>query len=87
VEELSKLGADIRTDGHHAIIRGVSGLRGAAVSAPDIRAGAALLVAGLAAEGRTIISGVEHIDRGYDDIVGRLRGIGAAVELTSVDVA
>ncbi len=86
VEELSKLGADIRTDGHHAIIRGVSGLRGAAVSAPDIRAGAALVVAGLAAEGRTIISGVDHIDRGYDDIVGRLRGIGAAVERTSVDI-
>jgi UDP-N-acetylglucosamine 1-carboxyvinyltransferase len=85
VEELSKLGADIRTDGHHAIIRGVDGLRGAAVSAPDIRAGAALLVAGLAAEGRTLISGVEHIDRGYDDIVGRLRRIGASVERVSVD--
>ncbi len=85
VEELSKLGADIRTDGHHAIVRGVAGLRGAAVSAPDIRAGAALVVAGLAAEGRTIISGVEHIDRGYDDIVGRLRGIGASVERISVD--
>lgn len=80
VEELSKLGADIRTDGHHAIVRGVDRLRGAAVSAPDIRAGAALVVAGLVAEGRTVISGVEHIDRGYDDIVGRLRGIGAIVE-------
>lgn len=86
VEELSKLGADIRTDGHHAVIRGVHGLRGAAVSAPDIRAGAALLVAGLAAEGRTTISGVEHIDRGYDDIVGRLRAIGARVERIAVDV-
>lgn len=83
VEELSKLGADIRTDGHHAIVRGVDGLRGATVSAPDIRAGAALVVAGLAAEGRTTISGIEHIDRGYDDIVGRLRGIGAAVERVS----
>lgn len=87
VEELSKLGADIRTDGHHAIVRGVAGLRGAAVNAPDIRAGAALVVAGLAAEGRTIISGIEHIDRGYDDIVGRLRGIGAVVERTSGDPA
>ncbi len=85
VEELSKLGADIRTDGHHAIIRGVDGLRGAAVSAPDIRAGAALLVAGLAADGRTVISGVEHIDRGYDDIVGRLCGIGATIERVSID--
>lgn len=80
VEELSKLGADIRTDGHHAIVRGVDRLRGAAVVAPDIRAGAALVVAGLAAEGRTVISGVEHIDRGYDDIVGRLVGLGALVE-------
>ena len=82
VEELSKLGADIRTDGHHAIVRGVERLRGAAVVAPDIRAGAALVVAGLAAEGRTVISGVEHIDRGYDDIVGRLVGLGALVERT-----
>lgn len=82
VEELSKLGADIRTDGHHAIVRGVERLRGAAVVAPDIRAGAALVVAGLIAEGRTVISGVEHIDRGYDDIVGRLVGLGALVERT-----
>ena len=80
VEELSKLGADIRTDGHHAIVRGVDRLRGAAVVAPDIRAGAALVVAGLAAEGRTVISGIEHIDRGYDDLVGRLVGLGALVE-------
>ncbi|MFM8382110.1 MAG: UDP-N-acetylglucosamine 1-carboxyvinyltransferase, partial [Actinomycetota bacterium] len=83
VEELSKLGADIRTDGHHAIVRGVERLRGAAVVAPDIRAGAALVVAGLAAEGRTVISGIDHIDRGYDDIVGRLRGLGALVERTA----
>lgn len=82
VEELSKLGADIRTDGHHAIVRGVERLRGAAVVAPDIRAGAALVVAGLVADGRTVISGIDHIDRGYDDIVGRLRGLGALVERT-----
>lgn len=80
VEELSKLGADIRTDGHHAIVRGVERLRGAAVVAPDIRAGAALVVAGLAAEGRTTIGGVEHIERGYDDLVGRLSAIGAPLE-------
>lgn len=85
VEELSKLGADIRTDGHHAIIRGVDTLRGAAVNAPDIRAGAALLVAGLVAEGRTVVSGVEHIDRGYDDIVGRLRSLGATIERVDSD--
>lgn len=80
VEELSKLGADIRTDGHHAVVHGVEKLRGATVVAPDIRAGAALVVAGLAAEGRTTISGVEHIDRGYDDLVGRLASLGAVVE-------
>ena len=80
VEELSKLGADIRTDGHHAVVHGVERLRGTAVAAPDIRAGAALVVAGLAAEGRTTISGVEHVERGYDDLVGRLSAIGARLE-------
>jgi UDP-N-acetylglucosamine 1-carboxyvinyltransferase len=80
VEELSKLGADIRTDGHHAIVHGVEQLRGAAVVAPDIRAGAALVVAGLVAEGRTIISGLEHVERGYDDLVGRLVALGALIE-------
>jgi UDP-N-acetylglucosamine 1-carboxyvinyltransferase len=86
VEELSKLGADIRTDGHHAIVRGVDGLRGAGVVAPDIRAGAALVVAGLAAQGRTVISGIEHIDRGYDDLVGRLVGLGALIERVDIPV-
>jgi UDP-N-acetylglucosamine 1-carboxyvinyltransferase len=80
VEELSKLGADIRTDGHHAVVHGVDQLRGAAVVAPDIRAGAALVVAGLVAEGRTIISGLEHVERGYDDLLGRLGALGAHIE-------
>jgi UDP-N-acetylglucosamine 1-carboxyvinyltransferase len=80
VEELQRLGADISTDGHHAVVRGVDQLSGAPVRAPDIRAGAALVVAGLAAEGETVITGVHHIDRGYDDIVGRLRGLGADIE-------
>ena len=79
VEELRKLGADIEIDGHHAVVRGVGHLRGANVSAPDIRAGAALVVAGLAAQGITEISDVHHIDRGYDDLVGRLAGLGASV--------
>jgi UDP-N-acetylglucosamine 1-carboxyvinyltransferase len=79
VEELRKLGADISIDGHHAVVRGVDHLRGATVVAPDIRAGAALVVAGLAAQGMTEISDVFHIDRGYDDIVGRLAGLGASV--------
>lgn len=79
IEELSKLGADIRIDGHHAAIRGVARLTGAPVAAPDIRAGAALVVAGLVADGVTEISDIHHIDRGYDDLVGRLAGIGANV--------
>ena len=79
VDELVKLGANVRIEGHHAIVRGVDTLVGAPVSAPDIRAGAALVVAGLAAEGETIISNVHHIDRGYDDLVGRLAALGATV--------
>ncbi|MEK7424963.1 MAG: UDP-N-acetylglucosamine 1-carboxyvinyltransferase [Actinomycetota bacterium] len=80
VEELQRLGADIRTDGHHAVVRGLPSLSGARVRAPDIRAGAALVVAGLAAEGETMISGVHHIDRGYDDLVGRLAAVGASID-------
>ncbi len=80
VEELQRLGADVSTSGHHAVVRGVPRLSGAPVRAHDIRAGAAMVVAGLAAEGETLISGVRHIDRGYDDLVGRLREVGAAIE-------
>ncbi|GDX33664.1 UDP-N-acetylglucosamine 1-carboxyvinyltransferase [Actinomycetes bacterium] len=79
IEELCKLGADIRIDGHHAVIKGVDHLIGTAVTAPDIRAGAALVVAGLAAHGETVISEIHHIDRGYDDLIGRLSGLGADV--------
>ena len=79
VDELRRLGANIRTDGHHAIIRGVPRLSGAPVRAPDIRAGAALVVAGLVADGETLISDVHHIDRGYDDLVGRLASLGADI--------
>ena len=80
VEELQRLGADVRTSGHHAVVRGVPRLSGAPVRAHDIRAGAAMVVAGLAAEGETVISGVHHIDRGYDDLVGRLSAVGASIE-------
>jgi UDP-N-acetylglucosamine 1-carboxyvinyltransferase len=85
VDELAKMGADVRIDGHHAVVRGVERLCGAEVSAPDIRAGAALVVAGLAAEGTTSIDQVHHIDRGYDDLVGRLRAIGATVSREPTD--
>jgi UDP-N-acetylglucosamine 1-carboxyvinyltransferase len=80
VEELIRLGANIRTTGHHAVVRGVPRLSGAPVRAHDIRAGAAMVVAGLAADGVTTVSGVEHIDRGYDDLVGRLAAVGAGIE-------
>lgn len=80
VEELQRLGADIRTDGHHAVVRGRDSLSGAPVRAPDIRAGAALVVAGLVAKGTTVIHDIHHIDRGYEDLVGRLRSIGADIE-------
>ena len=79
VDELRVLGANIEIDGHHAVVRGVEHLTGANVVAPDIRAGAALVVAGLAASGITEIGDVFHIDRGYDDIVGRLSGLGASI--------
>jgi len=83
VEELQRLGADVRTSGHHAVVRGVPRLSGAPVKAHDIRAGAAMVVAGLAAEGETRITGVRHIDRGYDDLVGRLHAVGAQIERVS----
>jgi UDP-N-acetylglucosamine 1-carboxyvinyltransferase len=79
IEELTRLGADVRTTGHHAVVRGVPRLSGAPVRAPDTPSGAAMVVAGLAAEGETVISGVAHIDRGYDDLVGRLASVGADI--------
>ncbi len=79
VDELVRLGADIRIDGHHAIVRGVPRLTGTDVVSHDIRAGAAMVVAGLAAEGTTTITGVHHIDRGYDNLVGRLSAVGAEI--------
>ncbi len=79
VDELQKLGADIHIDGHHAVIRGVEQLVGASVNAPDIRAGAALVVAGLVASGETVINDIHHIDRGYDDLVGKLAALGGLV--------
>jgi UDP-N-acetylglucosamine 1-carboxyvinyltransferase len=83
IEELRKLGADITIDGHHAVVRGVKHLTGAVVSAPDIRAGAALVVAGLSARGMTEIHDVHHIDRGYDDLVGRLAALGGVISRVS----
>lgn len=79
IDELLRMGANITTEGHHAVVRGVERLSGAQVRAPDIRAGAALVLAGLVADGETTISGVGHIDRGYEDFVGKLARLGADV--------
>jgi UDP-N-acetylglucosamine 1-carboxyvinyltransferase len=79
VDELVRLGASITTEGHHAMIRGVKHLTGSVVHGSDIRAAAALVLAGLVAEGSTTVSGMEHVARGYDDLPGRLVTLGAAI--------
>lgn len=79
VNELNRMGAEIRVDGRTTVINGVSRLMGANVSATDLRAGAAMLCAGLAAEGETVIENIEHIDRGYENVVERLRSLGADI--------
>jgi UDP-N-acetylglucosamine 1-carboxyvinyltransferase len=80
VDELVRMGADIRNEGRHAIVRGVQTLSGAPVTASDVRAGAALVLAGLVAEGETVVHGGEHVDRGYSDLAATLRSLGADVE-------
>ncbi|HEY5184912.1 MAG TPA: UDP-N-acetylglucosamine 1-carboxyvinyltransferase [Actinomycetes bacterium] len=79
VDELQRLGADIRTDGHHAVVRGRERLSGAPVRATDIRAAAGLVLAGLVADGVTTVSEVHHLDRGYPDFDAQLRTLGATV--------
>ena len=76
VDELRRMGADIRNEGHHAVVRGVAQLSGAPVRAPDLRAGAALVLAGLVAEGETVVTEAVHVDRGYEDFAGKLTGLG-----------
>src|SRR5579864_4678634 len=79
VAELQRMGADITLASHHAVVRGVPRLSGAPVKATDIRAGAALVVAGLAAEGETVVSGAHHVDRGYEDMAAKLGALGADI--------
>jgi UDP-N-acetylglucosamine 1-carboxyvinyltransferase len=79
VDELRRMGADIRNEGHHAVVRGVPRLSGAPVRAPDLRAGAALVLAGLVAEGETIVTDAVHVDRGYEDFAAKLNSLGADV--------
>ena len=82
--ELQRMGADIRIEGHHAIVHGVDGYSGAQVKSPDLRGGAALVMAGLVADGVTTVSDIYHIDRGYECFVEKLRGLGAAVSRVEV---
>ena len=79
VDELNRMGADIRTEGHHAVIRGVERLSAAPVRALDIRAGAAMIIAALAADGTTEVFDLYHVDRGYENFDGRLAALGADV--------
>ncbi|HQG03085.1 MAG TPA: UDP-N-acetylglucosamine 1-carboxyvinyltransferase [Thermoleophilia bacterium] len=80
VDELNRLGAGITTSGHHAVVSGPRGLTGTVVEAPDLRGGAALVTAGLVADGVTEVRGMHHVDRGYEDLVGKLGRLGADVE-------
>jgi UDP-N-acetylglucosamine 1-carboxyvinyltransferase len=85
IDELLRLGADVRTDGHHAIVRGQERLSGAPVRATDIRAGAALVLAGLVADGVTSVADVSHVDRGYERFVESLSRLGASIVRHSDD--
>jgi UDP-N-acetylglucosamine 1-carboxyvinyltransferase len=82
VQEMVRLGAEIRTDGKHAVVRGRERLSGAPVQATDIRAGAGLVIAALCADGYTEVRNVHHIDRGYPNFVDDLRRLGASVDRT-----
>lgn len=80
VGELCRLGASIKTEGRAAVVEGVPRLTGASVASTDLRGGAALIIAGTAAEGKTIVSGLHHVDRGYQSIEKKLRSLGADIE-------
>lgn len=84
MNEMARLGADIKIDGHHAVVRGRERLSSAPVRATDIRAGAGLVMAGLCADGVTEVSQVNHIDRGYPDFVTNLQSLGVTVERATV---
>jgi len=80
VAELKRMGANVQLEGATAVIEGVDSLLGAPVMASDLRASAALVIAGLAAKGKTQVNRVYHIDRGYENIDGKLRHLGARIE-------
>jgi UDP-N-acetylglucosamine 1-carboxyvinyltransferase len=83
VDELTRMGAEIKVESNIAIITGVEKYTGARVNAPDLRAGAALVIAGLAAEGITVVDDIYYIERGYEDLEGKFAGLGATIEKVS----
>jgi UDP-N-acetylglucosamine 1-carboxyvinyltransferase len=85
VDELKRMGARVKVEGKVAVIEGIRSLSGAPVQACDLRAGAALVVAALGAQGVTEVGGVFHIERGYEDIVGKLKGVGADIKAVDTD--
>jgi UDP-N-acetylglucosamine 1-carboxyvinyltransferase len=85
VDELARMGAHIKVEGNSAIIEGVDRLSNARIYAPDLRAGAALVIAGLATEGITTVQQIEYIERGYERFDEKLRGLGAAIAIVNVD--
>ena len=84
VDELRRMGADITVEGKTAVIKCVSELTGAKISACDLRAGVAMIIAGLSAKGQTEIDNISHIERGYQDIVKKFRSIGADISKVEV---
>ena len=85
VDELTRMGAGIKVEGNTAIINGVSKYTGASISVPDLRAGAALVIAALAAEGCTMVDDIKYIERGYEDFHIKLRNLGAQIELVETE--
>jgi 5-enolpyruvylshikimate-3-phosphate synthase len=85
VPELARMGADITVKGRSAMVRGVAGLFGAPVMATDLRASMSLVIAGLAAEGETLVRRVYHLDRGYERLEEKLQAVGAEIERVSGD--
>ena len=84
VGEFRRMGAQIQVDGKVAVIEGVDRLSGASINACDLRAGAAMVIAGLAADGSTEIGRIHHIERGYEDLVRKLSGVGADIQVLVV---
>ena len=85
IDELNRMGSKIKVEGNTAIITGIEKFEGTQVSAPDLRAGAALVIAGIAATGYTTVDEIQYIQRGYEDFEGKLRKLGAVIERVDAD--